>query len=80
MTTRGRWRTLDTAFGAVNRPTEERSYLASRSAKRPDLGAAYSETVRRITHCSILLAEKGGAEDQTSGSPTPPGRESARGK
>jgi hypothetical protein len=44
MTTRRRWRTLDTAFGAVNRPTAERSDLASRSAKRPDLGAAYSET------------------------------------
>ncbi len=42
--------------------------------------AGYTERVRRITRCSILLAEKGGTEDTTSGSPTPPGRESARGK
>jgi hypothetical protein len=44
MNTRGRWRKVDTAVGAVHRPTAERSDLASRSARPPDLGAAYSET------------------------------------
>jgi len=72
---------LDTVLRSCKQTRRERTLYPARRLHEPlGLGAVYSGMVRRITRCSILLAEKGGTEETTSGSPTRPRRESARGK
>ncbi len=73
-------------YAAPDQKADPRGYHAwkKQRAKGSNLAAVqmfrYADDVRHFTQDEILLAEKGGSEETTSGSSHLPGRESRRGK